>query len=110
MGENGNHRGAYCESTLYGKERIAWHGPRYKYILEVFRSVEPVEELYDWQNDPGETNDLSRALPEQTEKMRGELISFFMDLRRRAEGMSQPLQVDLSPERVQMLKSLGYIR
>jgi arylsulfatase A-like enzyme len=110
LGEAGGHRGAYCESTLYGKDRIAWHGPRFKYILEVYKNVEPVEELYDRQNDPGETNDLSRQLPAQTEKMRGELIGFFMDIKRRAETMSQPSQVDLSPERVQMLKSLGYIR
>jgi arylsulfatase A-like enzyme len=110
MGGSGGHRGAYCESTLYGKDRIAWRGPRYKYILEVFRNVEPVEELYDWHNDPGETKDLSGNLPEETERMRGELIRFFMDITKRAEKMSRPSQVDLSPERVEMLKSLGYIR
>lgn len=106
----GDHRGAYCESTLYGKDRIAWRGPHYKYILEVFKNVEPVEELYDWHSDPGESKDLSGALPEQTEKMRGDLIRLFMDITRRAEKMSQPSLVDLSPERVEMLKSLGYIR
>jgi arylsulfatase A-like enzyme len=110
MGGEGGHRGAYCEGTLYGKNKIAWRGPRYKYILELFRNVEPVEELYDWQNDPGESNDLSGTLPEQAEKMRGELIRFFMDITKRADGMSQPSQVDLSPDRIEMLKSLGYIR
>jgi len=110
MGEEGEHRGAYCESTLYGKDRIAWRGPRYKYILELFKNVEPVEELYDWHNDPGESEDLSLALPEQAEKMRGELIRFYMDITRRADTMSRPSPVDLSPQRVEMLKSLGYIR
>ncbi|MFH1755192.1 MAG: sulfatase-like hydrolase/transferase, partial [Candidatus Latescibacterota bacterium] len=110
MGEKGGQRGAYCESTLYGKDRIAWRGPQYKYILEIFRNVEPAEELYDWHNDPGEMNDLSDSLPDVTEKLRSELIRFFMDVTNRADTMSQPLQVDLSPERIEMLKSLGYIR
>ena len=90
--------------------RIAWRGPRYKYILELHQNLEPVEELYDWHEDPGETIDLSASRPEETDRMRSDLIHFFMDLTQRADEMSKPSLVDLSPERIQMLKSLGYIR
>jgi arylsulfatase A-like enzyme len=109
-GEDDADRPAYCESTLYGAQRIAWLEGRYKYIHSWAGEGAETGELYDVESDPGETRDLSTASPEIAERLRGELLAFHRDLVRRAGAMSRPSVVDMSPREVEKLKSLGYIR
>ena len=49
-------------------------------------------------------------MPEVAKAMHDELFDFYAGLASRATRMSQPKQVNLSPVRIKMLRSLGYIR
>jgi len=109
-GEAGRGLAALCESTLYGAQRIALRGPRYKYIMELDRTSAGPGELYDWIDDPGETRDLSDELPDIRDELRSALIQLQRGNVAVAQGMSRPNPVDLDPDRIHQLKSLGYIR
>jgi arylsulfatase A-like enzyme len=60
--------------------------------------------LYDLDRDPAERTDVQSAHPAETEKLMSELRSFM-----EAEGIEAPTRV-LSPEEIEKLRSLGYIR
>jgi arylsulfatase A-like enzyme len=106
-GQTNEDRVAFSESTLYGANRIALRSSRYKYIYDLDGET---GELYDWRNDPRETTDLSDELPDTASEMRVELLEFHGTLTERAQSMSTPEPVDMSPKRIEMLRSLGYIR
>lgn len=116
MGETGEHRDAFSESTMYGPQMISWRGERYKYILHLDPKsgeagpVGTTGKLYDWREDPGEKSELSNQRPEIAREMRAELLEFYGNLLRAAENMSKPATVDMSPQHIKQLKSLGYIR
>jgi arylsulfatase A-like enzyme len=101
---------AFLESTLYGRPRIAMRGRRYKYIMEIARDGSSKGELYDWREDPLEKRDLSSEIPDLRAQLQEELAGFKREAAAVAAGMSQLNFVDLSPERIQQLRSLGYIR
>lgn len=98
-GDAGAARRVYSE-TLYPRFHFGWSDlssltdSSYQYIEA------PRPELYDWQKDPGEKNDLSRDLPPAFRSMRAEL-----------SGMDRPLQApgETDPETLRKLASLGYI-
>ena len=103
-------RAAMCESTLYGEDRVGWRTERYKYIVDLDPDAEHPEELYDWRDDPNELEDLTAERPDLVLALRAELLAFYGGLRFQAESMSDPEIVDLNPERIKMLRELGYIR
>ena len=109
-GESTEARPIFAESTLYGAQKIAWRTERYKYIHDAASGREGIGELYDWRDDPSETRDLADAQPELALDMRAALFDFYADLRARSRGMSEPETVNLSPVRIQQLRSLGYVR
>ena len=109
-GESGEARPVFAESTLYGDQKIAWRTERYKYIHDAASGREGIGELYDWRDDPLETRDLAHEQPQRALEMRTKLFEFYADLRRRARDMSEPEMVNLSPVRIQELRSLGYVR
>lgn len=110
MGETAKDRIAFSESTLYGGYLVARRGKQYKYIVDIAPGSERAPELYDWRADPGETNNLLATLPDVAAEMRAELSTFFNEMAVRAQGMSQPAIKDMSPQTIESLKSLGYIR
>jgi arylsulfatase A-like enzyme len=109
-GESDRNRPAFCESLLYGEQRIAWRTERYKYIQKLASGRQGVGELYDWRKDPMEAHDLSSERPDILRQMRSELFDFYENLRVRSESMSDTEHVNMSPLRIQELRSLGYIR
>ena len=109
-GEPGGNRPAFSESTLYGPQKVAWRTERYKYIHDATAGREGIGELYDWQQDPMEVRNLADEQPELAVKMRTELFDFYTQLRDRSRAMSEPELVNLSPVRIQELRSLGYVR
>ena len=110
MGQSSEDRIAFAESTLYGSDKLAWRGRRYKYIVDVNPDAEASPELYDLQNDPGETENLLAARPGVAARLRAELAEFYGELSSRAKNMSQPTIKDMSPQTIESLRSLGYIR
>jgi len=105
-GPAGN-RVALSEGLLYGKRKLAWRTDRYKYIHYLEGEG---GELYDWRDDPGEIVNLARKRPDLVRKYRADLLDFYLELSARARNMSEPQPVDMSPKRIQELRSLGYIR
>ena len=99
---------AFSESLLYGEQKLSWRTSQYKYIHHPRAPKE--SELYDWVNDPGETNELSAERPRVAARLRGQLLGFYNELLARSETMSRPTVVDLSPGQIDKLRSLGYIR
>ncbi|MFQ5592132.1 MAG: sulfatase [Phycisphaerae bacterium] len=121
MGKDTKDRRCFSESILYGGEKFAWYSGRYKYIHTLIPSPEnrdsgsaavgsPTAELYDWQDDPRERNNLIEAHPEIAARMREELRVFSNELTQQTRGMSSPRVADMSPQHIQSLRSLGYIR
>jgi arylsulfatase A-like enzyme len=109
-GEERDDRIAYSESTLYGKDRIAWRKARYKYLYDFDPDVERKAELYDWVNDPEEQNNLIDSHPEIAQRLENELKAFARELTGRANRMSTLQPVSLAPEQLDSLKSLGYVK
>jgi arylsulfatase A-like enzyme len=109
-GESVKERFAFCESTLYGANKIAWRGERYKYILDLEKNASLPEALYDWQTDPGELKNLIGSHPEVAEDMRSSLSRLVTEMSLEVRTMSKPEVVDMSPEEIRKLRSLGYIR
>ncbi|WP_299464618.1 sulfatase-like hydrolase/transferase [uncultured Gimesia sp.] len=64
--------------------RWSIHGERFKLVghdpAGKGQRAEPAGQLYDLQADPGETKDLSRQYPEETEKLRSEFLSWFNEV------------------------------
>jgi arylsulfatase A-like enzyme len=108
-GEQGEDRVAYCESTLYGADRIALRTSRYKYIYDMDPEREDKAELYDWTADPGETENLVHSRPEIAGELAAQLGVLAADLTRRAKGMSKLRPAWLDPEEIESLRSLGYL-
>ena len=67
-------------------------------------------ELYDWRNDPDEKEDLIHAKPEIMDKMRKDIEDFYTDLLEKSSVLSPPQVLNMSPQNIERLQSLGYIR
>jgi arylsulfatase A-like enzyme len=109
-GEADEMRPAFSESTLYGSQKAAWRTDRFKYIHDAAAGPDAIGELYDWREDPSESRNLAEEQPELAKKMRSELFEFYSGLRQRSVSMSATELVNLSPVRIQELRSLGYVR
>jgi arylsulfatase A-like enzyme len=104
------HREAFSESLLYGARRVSWRTSSFVYIQNIEEGVDDVGELYDWRADPAEQVDLSKKMPEIAAQLRSDCLDFYIELLGRARGMSVLETVDMSPQEVEKLRSLGYIR
>lgn len=104
------------EATCTGAEWKALVDGGYKYIAgfdvgskERAGVPGPImwERLYHLDHDPQERVDLSRTKPDLTGQMRSQLLQRFQTLDRRRKPSATPVTV--SPETVEMLRSLGYV-
>jgi arylsulfatase A-like enzyme/cytochrome c-type biogenesis protein CcmH/NrfG len=105
--ENGSHRDLLALSeTFYPRYHYGWSDlqavgdGRYKFILA------PERELYDLQDDPGETQNLASANPQRADALERAL----RDLQTRSSrsaAAAAPRPVD--PEAEERLRALGYI-
>ena len=101
---------AYCESTLYGPPRLALRGSRYKYIAVPGEHGLLSGELYDWRNDPGETENLAGRMPDIASLHRANLTEWYRRNTAQAKQMSTVQPINMHPDRIKLLRSLGYIR
>lgn len=104
------HRNAFSESLLYGTRRIAWRTGDFVYIQDIEEGRDEVGELYNWRADPDEHIDIAADNPEITEQVRRQCMEFYFDLLGRARTMSPLVPIDMSPDEIDKLKSLGYVR
>lgn len=109
-GEPDGHRDSLSESLLYGTRRVAWRTGRYTYIQDIEEGRDEVGELFDWKADPFERTDLSEERAEIAAEIRGECMEFYHDLLVEAKSMSSIEPINMSPEEIDKLKSLGYVR
>ena len=101
---------SFSEGTLYGSDKLSWRTERYKYIYDLHPEAKQKAELYDWQNDPGEKENLVEKQPESARELHHQLGRFTNKLLARAKTMSQPEVKNMNPRAIESLKSLGYIR
>lgn len=116
-------RPAYSEATTYGSERESLRANGYKYIHRrgygslVFDPldglVEPLHRLFDLAADPGERSDLAARRRPLLERMQTEMREIAPRAEAAAGGGPPDEEVrDLtrSPEVVEELRALGYLR
>jgi len=100
---------AFCESTLYGPSLIAMRDTRYKFIQELTPAGIGASVLFDWRADPGETRDLSGEAPDARDRQQSRLMEFHSGIVERAKSLPENEPMNLHPDRIKQLKSLGYI-
>jgi len=98
------------ERSLEGLHRLALRRGRFKYILTTSRDRAlrpPVlkEELFDLEADPHELHRIASA--PDLERLRRETLAYLVKARSES---GQLLPADLSPEELERLRALGYIR
>ena len=109
-GPAGEDRIAWVEGTLYGDDRLAVRGSRYKYVVTDPGGAGAKEELYDLIADRGEQENLSAERPEVLLEYRLLVSEHYTALRARVRRWSVPRPVELGPDEIDMLKSLGYLK
>lgn len=110
VGQDTSDLEAFCESTLYGPPRVTIRGARYKYIAVPTRQGLISGELYDWRNDPGEKTNLAGDMPDVASRLGADLTEWFRKNMVEAQQMSEVAPIDMHPDRIKLLKSLGYVR
>ncbi|MFT5155254.1 MAG: arylsulfatase A-like enzyme [Planctomycetota bacterium] len=112
LGTDGTDRDAWLEGTLYGNDRRALRGNRYKYILSEQKEGPALEELFDWRLDPGESTNMLATKPDVAQQMRAAFTSFRTQLESDAAQISAPDAEQINPETAReferSLQSLGY--
>jgi hypothetical protein len=92
--------------------RTVWDRPRYALRDERFKFFDDTrtgeERLYDLEQDPAESRDLSATQPLRTSYYRQALHHWTLGLARR--GAVGGEQAELSREQCENLKALGYIQ
>ena len=73
-------------------------------------NVEPATvELYDLREDPGEQHDLAAAQPDLATAIRETATAWLEECRARA-GAVVPEQGELTPEQLERLRTIGYVK
>jgi len=103
-------RTVFCESTLYGGEKLVWRDGTHKYIYDMDPATEDPYEFYNWREDPGELQNLFRQQVQQAHAFHERLAEFYQGLKTQADALPPTEVRDMSPEQFESLKSLGYIR
>jgi arylsulfatase A-like enzyme len=102
--------GAVSELRLYAdKSSDAIVFRRWKLIVDV-SGDQPVHQLYDREEDPGELNDLAAARPDVVEHLSRLLEVQLGDARAVSELFEAGEELELSPEDLARLRELGYVR
>jgi arylsulfatase A-like enzyme len=113
-------RTAFTEALIGKAESKSIRGERYKYILSFdARQVEkygrasvpsdPVAvELYDLQKDPGERQNLLKAPSVEITRLAERLDAALRQVAAQGRGAAVPTR--LSPEAVERIKALGYVK
>ena len=96
-------RPVVMEGNFWGPPYRAWLYEGYK-IIDGPRDLN----LFNLDADPGETSDLHRVEPERLRTMFDDLRLAFREMAAQAPGQTSPVQ--LSPQELARLRSLGYIR
>ncbi len=99
-------REGYSES-LYPRSTFGWHSLRAVETGQYHYIAAPKEELYDLEQDPGETHNLVRQSPATVAALRAILQQAVTRFGRKA-GVSASAPA-LGPEAVEKLRSLGYL-
>jgi len=95
----------YCESLLYGDEKISVRQDGYKYITSV--SGARKEELYDLREDPEEAKNIIHTEVPGKDMLRKKLMAWYESNQKKAEA---PESVNLDQATRDRLKSLGYVQ
>ena len=97
-------RPVLSQGNFWGPSRQAWrHGD-----LKLVQSAAPAQvQLFDIKADPGELHDLAAEAPEALQRMTDELELVLQALS--AEATTGPAPV-LTPEQIEQLRSLGYLK
>jgi arylsulfatase A-like enzyme len=102
--------GAVSELRLYAdKSSDAIVFRRWKLIVDV-SGDQPVHQLYDREEDPGELNDLVAARPDVVEQLSKLLEAQLGDARALSALFEAGEELELSPEDIDRLRELGYVR
>jgi arylsulfatase A-like enzyme len=111
MGKTSEDRFTFGESTLYGEDKLCWRNADYTYIrTDPDSPAQQVEELYDRRRDPTERANLVNEQTETAAALRAELLEFYDQLLDHVRAVPMPDAVNMSPDRIQQLRSLGYLR
>ncbi len=107
----------YAENARFNIERQAVRGPRFKLIGTADTGqnhfgapVRAGTEFFDVSRDPGEQSDLAGSDHPVAAYLTRELADFREHTARLAESVPRGEPVDLAPEDIELLRSLGYVR
>jgi hypothetical protein len=91
--------------SSYEKPRWAVRDEGLKYI---YASSDGLEELYDLREDPGETRNLIERQPLRAAFYRQLLFGWILEQRRGGGGSAE--RAELTPNQLENLRALGYVR
>jgi choline-sulfatase len=101
---------AFCESTMYGPEKLAWRDGTHAYIYDLDPEATEKYLLFDWRTDPREQVNLFARDPNLANRYHQELARFYEGIKREAAQLPPTKILDMSPQQLESLRSLGYIR
>jgi len=103
---------AFSQSTLYGRDVLAWRHAGYGLIHSVSSRGIPRTRLYDLDADPRQLHDLSRNEAQLTQELLTELTEFNQELEQLSKRFSTPQLRSMGPGEVEQyedsLEKLGY--
>lgn len=108
-GPGRNIRFSFAEAGHIQHESV--HGRRWKLVRKYTAPKETgvafVDALYDLENDPRETKDVSEKHPQEFERLK-KLLEALLDSNRRMKKDYKALEADIDPELMKQLEELGY--
>jgi arylsulfatase A-like enzyme len=90
--------------NFWGPPILSWRQGHYKLIIKPHRQLR----LYNLAVDPGESNDLRKAEAARVRTMFGDMRLAMQVMAAQTKG--EDLEADLTPEQLERLRSLGYVR
>jgi len=97
-------RPVLSQGNMWGPSGVAWRKDGMKIIIQ---SSKPEVQLFDVSLDPAEKENLADLKPEVTKTLRGDLHLILKKLSLKQKNQISP---QLTPEEIERLRSLGYIR
>jgi arylsulfatase A-like enzyme len=101
---------AFCESLMYGPDKLLWRNGVYVYIYTMDPQATDIYELYNWREDPEQRVNLFPRDPRFAHRFHEELARFYTDLKAQAAKLPPSRIIDMSPQQLESLKSLHYVR
>ncbi len=109
-GEADGERPAFAEGTLYGADRLCFRKDGFKFLVDMNPKAKVRRELYAVEKDPAESENLIRNESAVAKEMDADFQVFLKGVLASTAKLSRPAPVDLSPQRIEMLRELGYVR